>query len=219
MELHGTQSRWAVNFWPALLDVVTAAFMVFVLATYLQLVMIMDVSTDAGDAEAARVRSLEAQFVAQLHHDLAEDLAAGNLEVEQALGLVHIRFADRVLFDSADYKLKSSGRELLARFGRFLASAWRPGVRRVQVEGHTDSVPFVASRHAKYPTNNWELSSARATVVTLYLLDDSFGLPVKLISANGYAGNRPIADNVSASGRARNRRVEIELVFAGEEQR
>lgn len=219
MALRNGHSRSVINYWPALLDVVTAAFMVFVLATYLQLVMTMDISSDASDAEAMRVRALEAQFVAKLRRDLADDLAAGNLEVEQTLGLVHIRFADRVLFNSAHYELNESGRELLGRFGRFLGSAWQPGVRRVQVEGHTDSVQFVASRRAKYPRNNWELSSARATVVTMFLLDESFGLPATLTSANGYASNRPIADNGSASGRARNRRVEIELVFAGEEQR
>ena len=59
MVLRNVPSFSAVNFWPALLDVVTAAFMVFVLSTYLQLVMTLRVG--AEDAEAARVRALEAQ--------------------------------------------------------------------------------------------------------------------------------------------------------------
>lgn len=205
-----------INFWPALLDVVTAAFMVFVLSTYLQLVMAIEVS-ESADAEAEKVRKLEAEFVSQLDGALGEDLSAGHLEVVQVLGFVRIRFSDRVLFDSGDYKLKDSGMQLLDRFGRFLASAWRPGVHRVLVEGHTDDVQFVGSQLARYPTNNWELSSARATVVTLFLLDLPVGLPTELFSANGYSSNRPIADNRDASGRARNRRVEIELVFAGQE--
>lgn len=214
MMAHNARSP-SINFWPALLDVVTAAFMVFVLSTYLQLVMDMDMTDD----EAARIRALEAQFVDKLSHDLAADLTAGGVEVEQALGLVHLRFSDRVLFDSGQYELKESGKALLGRFGQFLASAWKPGVSRVQVEGHTDSVPFAPAHRGAYPTNNWELSSARATAVTLFLLGESFRLPATLISANGYGSNRPIADNLLESGRARNRRVEIELVFAGQEER
>jgi chemotaxis protein MotB len=223
MAIHNNPSRFAINYWPALLDVVTAAFMVFVLATYLQLVMTMDIATAptpvVHDIEAERERALQAQFVETLRHDLAADFAAGNLEVSQTLGRVHIGFDDHVLFAPAHYKLSEPGRELLDRFGRFLGSAWQVGVRRVQVEGHTDSVPFVTSRHARYPRNNWELSSARATAVTMFLLDGSFDFPATLISANGNASNHPIADNGSASGRARNRRVDVELVFAGEEAR
>ena len=70
MALRNRHARSALNYWPALLDVVTAAFMVFVLATYLQLVMTMDITSDASDIEAARIRELESQFVARLRSDL-----------------------------------------------------------------------------------------------------------------------------------------------------
>ena len=216
MVLRNVPSFSAVNFWPALLDVVTAAFMVFVLSTYLQLVMTLRVG--AEDAEAARVRALEAQFLDKLRESLAADLASGAVEVGQDLGLIHIRFSDQVLFATNDYELNDAGRQLLGRFGRSLAFAVHLGVRRVQVEGHTDSVPFVAGGRDRFPKNNWQLSSARATEVTLFLLAGPSGLPARLFTANGYGANRPIADNHTARGRARNRRVEIELVFAGQEQ-
>ena len=207
----------AINFWPALLDVVCAAFMVFVLSTYLQLVMAM--APGARDIEAERLRAFEAQFV----RSLAATPYADEVTVERtSLGRIRIRFNASLLFATSDYQLKDSGARVLTWFGGFLASALELGVREIQIAGHTDDEPFARSASCaatgacrQYPKNNWELSSARATAVTLFLLDGGFGLPPARFSANGRGEYQPIADNASAEGKASNRRVEVDIVFEG----
>ncbi len=72
----------------------------------------------------------------------------------------------------------------------------------IQVEGHTDSVGS-----ASY---NQTLSENRAQSVRSYLIQRS--VAASRIVAVGYGLTRPIADNATAEGRAKNRRVEILIV-------
>jgi chemotaxis protein MotB len=78
----------------------------------------------------------------------------------------------------------------------------------IRVEGHTDNIPIAT---ALYPSN-WELSSARATTVGRYLVEHSEVAP-RRISAAGYGEFRPVAPNDSREGRARNRRVDLVVLF------
>ena len=73
----------------------------------------------------------------------------------------------------------------------------------IRVEGHTDSTPISNSR---YPSN-WELSTARASSVLARLIEK--GITPERLSAAGYGGFQPVADNSTAEGRAQNRRVDI----------
>ena len=73
----------------------------------------------------------------------------------------------------------------------------------IRIEGHTDSTPI---SNQKYPSN-WELSTARAATVLNKLVEQ--GIQPERLSAAGYAGFRPIADNAATEGRAQNRRVDI----------
>src|SRR3989344_3749258 len=72
----------------------------------------------------------------------------------------------------------------------------------VMVEGHTDNVPI---KGGGFPSN-WELSTARATVVVRYLIDNT-NFPPTMVGATGYGDNRPEAANDSEANRAKNRRV------------
>ena len=87
-----------------------------------------------------------------------------------------------------------------------LAEALKATPMPVRVEGHTDSTPISNSR---YPSN-WELSTARASSVLARLIDR--GIAPERLSAAGYAGFQPAADNATADGRARNRRVDVIVV-------
>jgi chemotaxis protein MotB len=90
------------------------------------------------------------------------------------------------------------------------AQAGGSGYQQVQVEGHTDSLPL---RRTTYPADNWELSTARALSVVRFLKATG-NVPADVLSANGYADQRPVVLNDTAAGRAKNRRIEIRLVFA-----
>lgn len=72
----------------------------------------------------------------------------------------------------------------------------------VLVEGHTDNVPIVGALYL----SNWELSSARATVVLRYLIDVT-SFPPNKIGAVGYGEFRPEAPNDTEENRRKNRRV------------
>lgn len=73
----------------------------------------------------------------------------------------------------------------------------------IEVQGHTDNVG-----KADY---NMKLSDARANSVMNYLVKQ--GVPQERISAKGYGMDRPIEDNKTKAGRAKNRRVEFDITF------
>jgi chemotaxis protein MotB len=75
------------------------------------------------------------------------------------------------------------------------------------IEGHTDNVPIGANIKDKYQSN-WELSSGRACSVLRYMYWKHKMDPERL-SAVGYGEHRPVADNDTLEGRAKNRRVTI----------
>ncbi|PTU32889.1 OmpA family protein [Stenotrophobium rhamnosiphilum] len=104
------------------------------------------------------------------------------------------------LFESSSAELKSgSTRALISVLDVIKA---HPG-KRILIAGHTDS-----SGDAE---KNQRLSEERAGAVRHWLMETS-GLPVSTFAIQGYGGGRPITDNTTAEGRARNRRVEITLI-------
>lgn len=87
-----------------------------------------------------------------------------------------------------------------------IAESIQTGAAQIRIEGHTDSTPI---SNAKYPSN-WELSTARASSVLAKLLER--GIAPERLSAAGYGGFQPVADNATIEGRAQNRRVDIVIL-------
>jgi chemotaxis protein MotB len=85
-----------------------------------------------------------------------------------------------------------------------LAGRLRDLPNLIRVEGHTDDVPIATSQFA----SNWDLSTARATRVIEFLIEEAGIDPMRLAAA-GYAEHRPRVPNDTAERRARNRRVDI----------
>ena len=75
------------------------------------------------------------------------------------------------------------------------------GGRRFEIIGHTDALGARAA--------NVALSAARAEVVRAYLIRK--GLSEAMFSSSGMGPDRPVADNTTAEGRARNRRIEVRV--------
>ncbi|MFK7887069.1 MAG: OmpA family protein [Gammaproteobacteria bacterium] len=109
-------------------------------------------------------------------------------------------------FDSRDTTLAVSDQEHIAR-----AMAPFRAARdvHVAVTGHTDNVQIAAHNRHEFE-NNQALSEARARRIA-QLVGEALGLPPSRVSYRGMADREPIADNSSAAGRARNRRVEVHL--------
>jgi chemotaxis protein MotB len=87
-----------------------------------------------------------------------------------------------------------------------MVDALKDSQAQLRLEGHTDSTPIATSR---YPSN-WELSSARASVVLAQFI--ARGISPARLSLAGYAGERPIASNDTLEGRALNRRVDLVIL-------
>lgn len=104
-----------------------------------------------------------------------------------------------MFFDPGSADLKPEIKRLLRRIAEIIKST----PYRVIVEGHTDDTQGAMD---KYPTN-WELSSARASSVVRYFIDEE-GIEPYRFSAEGYAGFKPKYALIPEN-RSKNRRVEI----------
>lgn len=154
----------------------------------------------AAGAEGTGARAVSAaELKAQLSKQLVEQVEQGLVDIEiDPRGLVvSIREAGSFPTGSAD--LSPVAREVLTKVGRAIVDV----TNGVRIEGHTDDVPI----HTAVYRSNWELSTARATTVVAFFLDQGFD-PTRL-SAAGYAEYHPRVENDSDTSRARNRRTDI----------
>ncbi|NVN89962.1 MAG: OmpA family protein [Desulfuromonadales bacterium] len=112
-------------------------------------------------------------------------------------------------FDSGQAQIKASAYELINTISEVMTQYNNP----LRLEGHTDNIPISTSQ---FPSN-WELSTARAVNGLKYLVKN-FDVDPDKISATGYAEFRPLADNATAEGRAKNRRVDL-VMLSGDGER
>jgi outer membrane protein OmpA-like peptidoglycan-associated protein len=166
-------------------------------------------AADAAAAEQAALRAKQeaAQADAERARQQAAALRASLLEqfnrvletTDTPRGLV-VNMAD-VLFDTGKYDLRPEAREKLAKLSGIILA--HPGLH-LAVEGYTDSTGS--------DELNMKLSDQRANAVRDYLV--SQGLAADTVTAQGFGKTMPVADNSTAAGRQKNRRVEI--IVSGE---
>lgn len=137
----------------------------------------------------------------RLRADLSDEIAAGLAEVEKDGDKIIVRLASQGSFTSGSSDLRQAFTPTLTRLGNSLAQY--PG--SVMVEGHTDDVPVAFSERFK---SNWDLSAARAASIADFLLN-STNLEGGNVQIAGFADTRPLDTNDTATGRARNRRIEV----------
>jgi len=125
-----------------------------------------------------------------------------NTETEVTVGL-----SSDVTFASGEATMSEAGRDALGKAGAILAKL----PNAIRIEGHTDSVPM---RGGRYPSN-WHLSAARAQSVVRLLIDA--GVDARRMQVIGFSDTRPRADNDTAPGRSKNRRIEIKIMKKGSE--
>ncbi|MBC7963513.1 MAG: OmpA family protein [Steroidobacteraceae bacterium] len=150
-------------------------------------------------AEEKDFRQIKASVEAYLVKQGAQHKVS--LEITRR-GLV-VSLKEAGFFDSGQAAIKPEAYELINTISEVMTQYNNP----LRVEGHTDNLPI---RSAQFPSN-WELSTARATNGLKYLLKN-FDVDPDKISATGYAEFRPIADNATPEGRAKNRRVDLVML-------
>ncbi len=117
-------------------------------------------------------------------------------------GLV-ISLREKLMFDSGEAEIHQEAKYILKDITKEITDV----PNNTRIEGHTDNVPIGPELRSKFPTN-WELSTARATNVTRYVLE-ALNFPPKRISSAGYGEYQPVMDNDTEEHRAMNRRVDI----------
>ncbi|WP_419908740.1 peptidoglycan -binding protein [Hoeflea sp.] len=119
-------------------------------------------------------------------------------------------FQSEVLFPSGSDQLNIEGQQEMSKLADALLDLGREIPTDInwvlRVDGHTDNVPLSGTGRF---SDNWELSSARATSVVKYLINE--GVPANRLVAAGFGEFQPIEVGNSPEARATNRRIELKL--------
>jgi len=135
---------------------------------------------------------------------IAENELTSQLSTELNNMQLVLRISDNALFASGSAEVREEGRKLALAIADMLTAYPQYDV---VVSGHTDNVPI----HNERFRDNWDLSAARALNFMKILLGNKELDPARF-SSIGYGEYRPVADNDTPEGRARNRRVEVSII-------
>lgn len=159
-------------------------------------------SGDIDEATLGQAAELIENLLGALQEQLGELVEEDLVRLRQDRYWLEIEINTSVLFDSASAVLSAEATAILQRISSILVAT----PTRIMVEGHTDDRPIST---LVYPSN-WELSSARAANV-VRLLEGNGVAPARL-AAVGFGEHRPVADNGTALGQSRNRRIVIAVI-------
>ena len=158
-------------------------------------------------ADLENEKAAEAQMSKSLESELRSDLESKDVTISSLQGKLTVNIVDRVMFDSGEAILKPDGEAVMRKIAAILST--HPQLK-IQVIGHTDNVPIRPAARVKF-ASNWELSTARA-LAAVHFLTEQAGIDPRRVGAAGYGEFRPVADNSTAEGRAKNRRIAITVV-------
>ncbi len=138
---------------------------------------------------------------ARIDEALAPFGQQGDVNVRESSDWLEIELGSEVLFASGSAALNPAALPMLDQLAVVIADMGYPA----RIEGFTDDVPLVGGPFG----SNWGLSAARAASIAERLAAARVA-PDKL-AAVGYGEFRPVADNATAEGRRRNRRVVVAI--------
>tara|TARA_B100001287_G_scaffold45427_1_gene34479 strand:+ start:96 stop:989 length:894 start_codon:yes stop_codon:yes gene_type:complete len=126
------------------------------------------------------------------------------LMVEQRNGKVYVSLENKLLFKSGSWSVGKQGRQAIIELGKVLGK--NPKIA-VLIEGHTDNVSFSGNGQI---SNNWDLSTKRATAI-ISILSENSSIKLENLTAAGRSEYSPINSNETIEGKAKNRRIEVIL--------
>jgi chemotaxis protein MotB len=139
------------------------------------------------------------------------------IAVNQTPKFVSVELSSHSFFEPGTTKFKPEALPMLQLITKQLLPLKEKKIT-IEIEGHTDDSPINSER---FPSN-WELSSARASAVVRYLIEQGF--PREKLRAIGYADTRPKAPNRDTVGNSilanqeLNRRVIVKMLKADESE-
>jgi chemotaxis protein MotB len=142
-----------------------------------------------------------------LEDEMRSELESRDVTISKLQGKLTVNILDRVMFDSGEAVLKPDGEVVMRKIAGILQE--HPQLA-IHVIGHTDNVPIRQTAQSKF-ASNWELSAARA-LAAVHFLTERAGVDPRRVGAVGYGEFRPVADNATPEGRAKNRRIAITIL-------
>lgn len=132
----------------------------------------------------------------------------GKVRVSQSSRGITVEINASLLFAPGDANLNADSIQAL----KAIAGVLKNDNHAIQIEGHTDNLPI---KNPVFPSN-WELSAVRASTVARLFTET--GVDEFRVTAIGQGAKLPVDDNRTAEGRARNRRVSIQILALLPEQ-
>jgi len=160
---------------------------------------------DSQKAREEKVREVSSTYE-QLMAKMKGEIDKGQVTISELKGKLTLNMVEAILFDSGKAEVKPEGLVVLGKVIEVLKPVTGKSIR---IEGHSDDQPIVGALTQRYPTN-WELSAARAINIARYLQKQ--GVDPANLSSAAFGEFKPVADNATPEGRAKNRRIEIVLV-------
>lgn len=142
-----------------------------------------------------------------LEDEMRSQLESRDVTISKLQGRLTVSIVDRVMFDSGEAVLKPDGEVVMRKIAQILQEHSQLSIH---VVGHTDNVPIRQTAQSRF-ASNWELSTARA-LAAVHFLTERAGVDPRRVGAVGYGEFRPVADNATAEGRAKNRRIAITIL-------
>ncbi len=158
------------------------------------------VSREESALESTR---LVERFLDELTRYIEENEEARELSYEISSEGLTIHFTEAFTFREGSAELAQRKPVLLDRLHGLILRTTNP----VRIEGHTDNRD-IRTTHVR---DKWELSAARAMTIFRHFTA-SGELPPARFTVVGYGDTKPLATNLTESGRAQNRRVTVTLV-------
>jgi chemotaxis protein MotB len=151
----------------------------------------------------AQKDSLNMALVMNLKSALT-DINDKDVTIKVEKGVVYVDISDKMLFNSGSYVISERAKTVLGKVAAILNA--HPEIEFL-VEGNTDSNPYTNG----LLLDNWDLSAKRATSVAR-ILQKTYNIDPKRITAAGRGEYIPVASNTIAEGRAANRRTRIVIL-------
>lgn len=158
-------------------------------------------TTSKGD-KLKNVQSFD-QLYKKIKKYISDNKLESQLTVYKTDDTIILRFGEVFLFKSGKADLLPSGQAQLKNIISVISQN-SSAIKLITIEGNTDNVPIKNSKFS----DNWDLSVTRACNVLHTVLNYGIIDPSKL-AAVGYGEYQPIDTNLTAEGRARNRRVDF----------
>lgn len=166
---------------------------------------IASLKDQVGDLEKQKQKVTQSSKT--LEDEMRSQLESKDVTISKLQGKLTVNILDRVMFDSGEAVLKPDGEEVMRKIAAILKEHSQLSIH---VIGHTDNVPIRLGAHIRF-ASNWELSAARA-LAAVHFLTEQAGVDPRRLGAVGYGEFRPVADNSSPEGRAKNRRIAITIL-------